>query len=464
MATATFASMLAEAGVTVMVGLELVEVQRSGSTLTAVVVSNTTAPTPLPTSHLSATAFVDATYEGDLMAAAGVEFTVGREARSQFGEPFAGRRPLEPGACYGFPTDVDPRVRPGSTDGELLAMVWPGPVAPIGAGDRKVMSYNYRLCLTNATEAAGGARAEIEEPADYSPALFELGRRLMRAHPPKQLSPEVLKIYPVATSADGYKTDVNSAIWPTSTNLVGGSWGYPNGTKRARKAIIAKHISYTKGLMWFLKTDPDVPPALRAEMATWAWCGDEFIDNGHFPTQLYVREGRRMVGAHVLTQNDTAAVRVPGNASIAVAGYAFDVHPVEILPTPTTPANGGGERATVEGCIGPRPPPFEIPYASITPKASQLRNLLVPTALSASHVTFAAIRLELTWMAIGQSAGVAATLAISRGVSVQDVPLTALRELLEAAGQVLAAPPEKAPYAPASRDTSPRLPPLSPRF
>ena len=178
---------------------------------------------------------------------------------------------------------------------------------------------------------------------------------------------------------------------------------------------------YTRCLLWFLKTDAAVPEPVRREMARWAWCGDEWADNGHFPTQLYVREGRRMVGAKVITWHDAtnaSRARGAGLAVVAVADYAFDCHPVEIVPEAVAPPGGGGGaaavRATVEGCLesdaahvypGPARGGWQIPYAALTPKRSQLGNLLVPVALSASHVAFSSIRLELTWMALGQSAG-----------------------------------------------------------
>ena len=356
----------------------------------------------------------------------------------------------------GFHADVDPFTRaptvetsrptPAEQDTESIAsgvlpMVWGGGLVAEGQADAKVMSYNYRLCLTNATTASGGKRFELSKPTGYDPTQFELLRRYFRvSSPPKSLSPGVLKIYAVAFSGDGVKADVNSAEFPISTNLVGGSWGYPNGTAVERAAIIAQHKLYTKSLLWFWKTDSAVPPHLRAEMAQWAYCGDEFLQNEHFPTQLYVREGRRMVGQQVVTQRDAtdpARARSAGIASIAVADYAFDVHPVEIVPDTNLDAASDAARAVVEGCIGSRPGGWQIPFAAITPRATDASNLLVPVALSASHVAFASIRLELTWMALGQSAGIAAALAATQQLEVQRIPLPVLHQRLVAAKQVL---------------------------
>ena len=285
-ATEVFHEMLAEANVDVVISSRLVRVHRVGTQLTSLELSSG--------STVEGRVMIDGSYEGDLLALAGVDFTIGREGQSQYNESLAGRRPLVPGSCYGFDADVDPYANdhranvkrdekaPGK---ELLPLVWGGKLAAEGEGDTKVMSYNYRLCLTNATRPSG-LRVELTQPADYNPETFELLRRYMRLKPPESLTPTVLKIYTIACAGDGVKTDVNSAAFPISTNLVGGSWGYPNGTAEERAAIIARHKSYTKGLLWFLKTDSSVPPHLRREMAQWGWCGDEFKDNDHFPTQL----------------------------------------------------------------------------------------------------------------------------------------------------------------------------------
>jgi hypothetical protein len=278
----------------------------------------------------------------------------------------------------------------------------------------------------------------------------------MRSKPPSVLTPTILKIYDIAPYKDGVKTDVNNAVFPLSTNLVGGSWDYPNDNRQVREAIIRRHQSYTKQLLWFLKTDPAVPSNHRKKMATYTWCGDEFIDNGHSPTQLYVREVRRMIGTQVLTSHhstNATLARGAGVASIGVADYAFDCHPVEILPQRLEPVaatqageEGGDSRveykATVEGCLVGGDPRvkggWQIPYAAITPQRAQLRNLLVPVALSTSHVAFASTRLELTWMVLGQSAGTTAAIAVAQNTgAVQDVELSFLHEQLQASGQVL---------------------------
>eukprot|EP00035_Acanthoeca_spectabilis_P015869 m.319310 g.319310 ORF g.319310 m.319310 type:complete len:493 (+) comp16445_c0_seq90:461-1939(+) len=368
------------------------------------------------------------TDEGDLMAAAGVSFTVGREGRDTYNETDAGRRPFKCG--YGFKAPINPY----DAGGKVLPLISTAPVAADGAADSKVMAYNYRVCLTNATDPS--LRVNLSKPAGYDSSQFEAVRRYMIALPPKDLSTEVLKIYMVATNGDGIKADVNGATYPFSTDLVGGSWSYPNGTASERRAVIAAHVAYTKGLLWFFATDPSVPQGIRNEMATWGWCADEFVDNDNFPFQLYVREGRRMVGAAVVTENDVRRGHFADPLSvIGVADYATDCHGVETVVDSTS----GTPTAALEGCIDGPMGPWEIPYAAITPRETEATNLLVPVAVSASHVAFATIRLELTWMVLGQSAGVAAAIAAIGGVPVQQVPLPALHAALLKAGQVLRA-------------------------
>eukprot|EP00037_Helgoeca_nana_P025636 m.283617 g.283617 ORF g.283617 m.283617 type:complete len:560 (-) comp27006_c0_seq1:132-1811(-) len=427
-ATEVFTTLLHEANVTVLLSMNLFGVGTAASRITHITVGQSTS--------ITAKVFIDATYEGDLLAAAGVGYTIGREGTSQYGESGAGRRPLVNTSCgYGFKAAIDPF----GPDGKVLPLIYGGPVAAVGAADAKVMAYNYRLCLTNATNP--GLRVALVQPPDYDPAMWEAPRRYMKAHPPAVLSPEVLKIYMIASSGDGIKTDVNGATFPFSTDLIGGSWAYPNGTDSERQRVIDAHVAYTKGLLWFLQTDTSVPPQLRAQMKSWGWCGDEFKDNDHFPFQLYVREARRMLGAAVATETQMRAVHLADqNASVGVADYATDCHGVEMALRSST--STGSAVPAVEGCIDATnvtSRAWEIPYSAITPTRADAQNLLVPVAVSASHVAFASIRLELTWMVLGQSAGVAAAMAASMGIAVQDVPLPALHAALLRGGQVLSA-------------------------
>lgn len=416
----TFLSMLRSAGVEVVpeVPLESVEVgvapRGGGRRVTAVLAGG---------KSFAADVFIDASYEGDVLAGADVTYRVGREANRTYSEPHAGRRPLQM-PCYSFDAPVNPF---NSSEGRLLPLVSAraSELGPVGSADAKVTAYNYRVCLTNASTS----RVEIARPADYDGAQFELVRRYLRAAPPTSIH-DLLKLYAVANVSDGFKVDVNN-IGPLSTDLTGGSWAYPEASPRRRRQIAAAHERYIRGLLWFLASDGAVPAAVRTQMLAYAWCADEFSDSGNFPPQLYVREARRMVGAAVVTENSLQSAADLGNESIAMGLYSFDCHPVQIV------ANEQLASTSLEGCIGASPKrAYQLPYGAITPRRREATNLLVPVALSASHVAFSTIRMELTWMAIGHAAGVAAALATAATAAVQDVDRAELQETLLREGQV----------------------------
>ena len=413
---ATFLGMLASAGVKVVLDAPLesvtVDAVPSGGSrrITAVVAGG---------ASYAADVVIDASYEGDVMASAGITYTVGREANTTYREPHAGRRPLQM-PCYSFSAPVSPF----NGSGGLLPLVSARSheLGPVGDADAKVTAYNYRVCLTNASTA----RVELVRPAGYDGARFELVRRYLRAAPPSSIH-ELIKLYAVANVSDGFKCDVNN-IGPLSTDLTGGSWAYPEASPPRRREIAAAHEKYIRGLLWFLASDSSVPAAVRAQMRAYAWCEDEFGDTDHFPPQLYVREARRMVGAAVVTENSLQSAAELGNESIAMGLYSFDCHPVQIV------ADEQQATTSLEGCIGASPRrAYQIPYGAITPRRREGSNLLVPVALSASHVAFSTIRMELTWMAIGHAAGVAAAMATA---AVQDVDRAELQAQLLREGQV----------------------------
>ena len=234
----------------------------------------------------------------------------------------------------------------------------------------------------------------------------------------------------MANVSDGFKVDVNN-IGPLSTDLTGGSWDYPLASPPRRREIAAAHARYIRGLLWFLASDGAVPAAVRAQMRAYAWCADEFGDTDNFPPQLYVREARRMLGAAVVTENSLQSDAKLGNESIAMGEYSFDCHPVQVV------ADEQLASTSLEGCIGASPKrAYQLPYGAITPRRREATNLLVPVALSASHVAFSTVRMELTWMAIGHAAGVAAAMATAAAAAVQDVDRAALQERLLREGQV----------------------------
>lgn len=359
--------------------------------------------------------FIDASYEGDLIAAAGVQFRVGRESRAELGESFAG-------AVY-----QKKAVGIAATEaGKPLPLISGTTVTPEGEGDNRIMTYSFRLCLSEDPSN----RVPFTRPADYDGNRYELFRRFYKATPKAGIP---FDMYPIP----GNKLDGNNGIGSQlSLGLVGENHHYPAASPKQRKAIWAKHRSYTEGLLYFLMTDPAVPEDVRNRMRQMGYAKDEFTAYGHFPPVLYVREARRMVGEYFLTQADILE-RSEKPDAIAVASFPIDSHDCQRIATP-----GGG--FINEGTIFPaktrvegRGIPYQVPYRSIVPKAAECTNLLVPVCISASHVAFSSIRVEPAWMVLGESAGIAAAVALESGASVQQVDYSILASRLKAKGQVL---------------------------
>ena len=386
--------------------------------------------------------FIDATYEGDVMAKAGVSYLVGREANAAFGETHNGNQPylLRRGktvpSAHDFRRAVDPYVRPGDPASGLIFGVHPGGPGPEGVGDNRVQAYCYRLCLTN--EPAN--RVPFAQPADYDPAKFELVARYLNSdrmlpefpnggdieHP--VLGNNLMRPTPVVIMPNR-KSDSNNKD-PVGFNLVGGNYDYPEADYATRERIIREHVSWQQGLIWFMATDPRVPERFRAPMKDWGLPKDEFTDTGHWPHQLYVREARRLHGAFVMTQRHCDSTQ-PVPDPIGMGGYAMDSHNVRRY----VDENG---HVRTEGTIGLGvKQAYGIAYDAITPKPEQSSNLLVPVCLSATHVAYGSIRMEPVFMAIGHSAGVAAALANEQRCTVQEIDRTKLRAQLLAQGQII---------------------------
>ncbi len=359
---------------------------------------------------------VDASYEGDAMAAAGVPFAVGREGSELYGERWAGRQPAYRPSRHNFGTLLDPfaddgSLLPGIREPELDEHGWP--TERLGEGDGGLQAYQYRVCLTRADE-----RLPVEPPDDRDESHFELLRRYLDA------SGDATPLGLVRDLLPNEKCDVNS-IGPVSLNVLDGSnRDYLDGD---REAVREHHRRYTLG---FLSTLAD-----RGLLDGWGFPPDEF--GGGLPHQLYVRDGRRLLGEHVLTEHDLVGAH-PQEDDVAVGSYNIDVREVErtwrYLPEyHRTPA------VFNEGYLSVEVPPYPIPYRSLTPRREDAENLLVPLCLSASHVAFASVRMEPTLMLLGQAAGTAAAQAARRGVAVQDVDVAQLQDDLRDAGAVLAA-------------------------
>lgn len=367
--------------------------------------------------------FLDTTYEGDLMAAAGVRFTVGRESRDAYGEAWNG---VQTGVLHHrhhfgvLPVKISPYLVPGDPGSGLLPLVSPAPPGEYGQSDRRVQAYCYRMCLTDAPEN----RVEFPRPEGYDPARYELLLRVYAAGWRETFD----KFDPIPNR----KTDTNNH-GPVSTDYLGGSYDYPEAGYERRREILREHENYQKGWLWFIANDPRVPADVQQSMRRWGLARDEFADNGHWPRQIYVREARRMVGKYVMTEHELLRRR-PTPESVGMGSYTIDSHNVQRYITPEGSVQN-------EGDIGvPTKGPYEIAYGSLVPKSGEVDNLLVPVCVSSSHIAFGSIRMEPVFMILGQSAATAASLAIDGGLRVQDVPYPRLRERLLADGQILEVP------------------------
>ncbi len=357
--------------------------------------------------------FIDASYEGDLMAQAGVRFTVGRESRAQYGESIAGVQKHSPAHQWSV------KLSPYLKGKMLLPLIQPDAPGAAGAGDRKVQAYNFRLCMTQRPEE----RVPWTKPANYDAARYELLARYLKARPGLKVG-QLMNPVKIPNA----KTDTNNN-GPISTDHIGASWKYPDADPATRKKIWQDHVEYTQGFLWFLARDPRVPPALQREINTWGLAKGEFTDNDHWPYQLYVREARRMIGSYVMTQADIIDKRTKDD-SIGLGSYNTDSHHVQRVVGPDGfVLNEGDFQVPIK--------PYAIPYRSLVPKAAECSNLLVPVCCSASHVAYCTIRMEPVYMILGQASGVAAALAVDGKTTVQRVPTAKLRERLKAQKAVL---------------------------
>lgn len=361
----------------------------------------------------SAKVFLDCSYEGDLMAEAGVAYTFGREGNAKYGEEVNGVNTEESARRGKKP--LDPFVIPGKPSSGLIRGLQADVIGNEGDGDSLIQAYNYRLCLTDHS----ANKVPFEKPDGYDEQDFELLFRWLEVGGSSNL-PLGLSVIPNA------KTDSNKAGW-ISTDYIGHADDYPDSDYATRDQIIDDHVRYTKGLLWTLANHPRIPEKIRRKASAWGFAKDEFLDNDHFPRQLYVREARRMVGAMVMTEHELRK-RHKVIDPIGVGSYGMDSHPTQLwvdkqgaLRADTPPWTGVG--------------PYGISYRALTPKAEECKNLLVPVCLSASHSAIGSLRMEPVYMMLGQSAATAAVLA-GDDIAVQDVPYQKLRQQLLSDGQI----------------------------
>ncbi|MEY3608033.1 MAG: hypothetical protein RLZZ447_821 [Verrucomicrobiota bacterium] len=365
--------------------------------------------------------FIDATYEGDLMAAAGVSYHVGREANRVYGEEHNG---VQTGVLHHrhhfgvlLPQKVSPYRIPGDPASGLVARVSAEPPGVFGEGDQRVQAYCFRMCLTDHPEN----RIPFARPDGYDPAQYELLARVYAAGWKETFG----KFDPIPNR----KTDTNNH-GPFSTDNIGMNYDYPEASYERRREIIREHENYQKGWLYFITTDPRVPSDVRERMRQFGLAKDEFKDNGGWPRQIYVREARRMIGSFVMTENELRQ-RKPTPDSVGMGSYTIDSHNVQRYITPEGYVQN-------EGDIGvPLKGPYAIAYGALVPRRGQAENLLVPVCVSSSHIAFGSIRMEPVFMILGQSAATAAVLALEGGLAVQDVPYARLRERLLRDGQIL---------------------------
>jgi hypothetical protein len=378
--------------------------------------------------QFTAKVFIDSSYEGDLMAQAGVTYTFGREGATQYNESLAGVRDRTP--YHQFLVDVPAR----DDAGNLLPEISSRRLPPPGTADKAVQSYNYRMCFTD----VAANRVPFAKPAGYGSARYQLLARLIRARMQAEgRAPELSSLLKIDRIENG-KADVNNN-GAFSTDYLGGSWSYPDASYAERARIWRAHKDYQAGLFYFLANDPQVPAPLHQEMNRWGLCKDEFTDTDNWPNQLYIREARRMVGEYVMSQKDLQTERAKPDA-IGMGSYNSDSHNVERIVVPDGNVRNEGDMQ-----VGVQP--YQIPYRVMLPKQAEVVNLLVPVAFSASHVAYSSIRMEPQYMILGQAAGVAARLAIESGKPVQAIDVAALIATLRKQGAVLEYVPS--PQAPA---------------
>jgi len=401
-AEATFRDYIKRADVPVWYEQRLKSVKKEGNVIRSITLENNRT--------VQAKMFIDCTYEGDLMAKAGVSYTVGREANSQYGETFNGVQLMN---GHQMLDSIDPYKEKGNPASGLVWGVNDHELQPAGSGDKKVQAYNFRICLTD--DPAN--RIPITRPENYHPEWYELLVRLMEKRPWKSLQDGF-----IWSRMPNHKTDINNRNG-FSTDMIGMNWEYPEADYATREKIWQAHVDYTKGLLYFVGNDPRVPAHIREEMQRWGYPKDEYTDNGHWTHQLYVREARRMVGALVMTQHHCQGREVVTDG-IGMAAYTMDSHNCDRLIVNGMVKNEGNVE---EGGFGPYP----ISYRAIIPKQPEAANLFVPVCLSATHIAYGSIRMEPVFMVLGQSAAVAAGMAIDAGVPVQEVDVKALQAKLK---------------------------------
>lgn len=361
--------------------------------------------------------FMDATYEGDLMAAAGINFHVGREANSVYNETWNGVQCNEFHHSHNFQQlNISPYVIPGDPTSGVLPRISIEAPGERGSADKRIQAYNYRLCTTNAK----GNVVAFEKPEKYDSAQYELLRRVFRGGRYSMFG---------GGKIPNHKRDVNN-VGPFSSDNIGMNYDYPEASYEQRKVILDEHINYHKGLLYFWGHDESVPERFRTSIKKWGLAKDEFVDNGHWPYQIYVREARRMIGDYVMTENEIMG-RHKVDKPIGMGSYTMDSHNTQRYITPEGYVQNEGDLGVDAD------QPYQIHLGTIIPKKEECKNLIVLTAISSSHIAFGSIRMEPVFMILGQSAGVIAGMALDKKTDLHDLDYNELRTQLIRFGQIL---------------------------
>lgn len=399
-----FNAMIAESGVTVMYNRFVSKAVKRGKMIDHILLDNG--------NKVIGARYIDASYEGDLMARAGVSYTYGREGQDHYDESYAGVRFMDDTLAG---TTVD-------TSGKRLGYFNSRDGLAPGTGDSLVMNYNFRPTMTKDSNNF----YSVQKPVDYDAAQFKILGEYLAKFPDTRLN-QLIGIYPRGNGKYEFNNQQKAII---SLGLFGGNATYPEADYKERSRIYDTHKSYTLGFLYFLGHDPSVPKKLRDEMGSFGFCKDEFTDNDHFPYYLYIREARRMIGDSVMTQDDILVSRVKEDA-VALGSHWIDSHHVQrVALTDSTYTNEGRIWHKVTA-------PYELPYSVLLPKQAECENLLVPVCASVSHVAFCSYRLESTWMQMGHVSGTAAALSLKSNTAVQEIPTIALQNRLEKEGMIL---------------------------
>ena len=392
----------------------LVSVKKEGNVIQQIIIENSELPNSETNLTINAKMFIDCTYEGDLMAKAGVSYIVGREDNATYNETYNGVQLM---GKHQFLDGIDPYKIKGKPDSGLIWGISPEKILPIGTGNKQVQAYNFRICLSSDPMN----QLSISRPANYDSTKYELLLRILEKEPKKPfgliLKPDLMP---------NQKTDINNN-GGFSTDMIGMNYDFPEADFNKRKQIQKEHELYTKGLLYFIGNDPRMPEYLRKEMKRWGYPKDEYTDNGNWSPQMYVREARRMIGEYVMSQANCQG-KESVKDGVGMAAYTMDSHNCQRIVI----EKDGVKMVKNEGDVQIGGfPPYPISYRSLIPKQKECSNLLVPVCLSASHIAYGSIRMEPVFMVLAQSSALAASMAIDGKISVQNIDVSKLQNTLK---------------------------------